>query len=133
MPISNGSPDRSSTRLAHEIGDLIIDKKGEDLVVIDVERVTSLADLIVIATGRSKRQVLAMAEEIHFFAKRSGITVVSEEGREQGWWVLVDFGDVVVHIMQDEARAYYDLERLWGDGEVVRRVSGDGEGLTTGD
>ena len=113
---------RSSAQLAHDIGDLILDKKGEDLCVIDVEKVTTLAKLIVIATGRSRRQVVSMAEEVHRFAKRKGFTIVSEEGNDQGWWLLVDFGDVIVHLMQQEAREYYNLEMLWGDGNVVRRV-----------
>ena len=85
---------RSAAKLAHDIGDLILEKLGQDLCVIDVEKVTTLSDLIVIATGRSRRQVVSMAEEVHHFAKRQGFKIISEEGLDQGWWVLIDFGDV---------------------------------------
>ncbi len=119
------TPSYSPARLAHAVGDLILDKKGENLVVIDVEKVTSLADLIVVATGTSRRHVLAMATEIHAMAKQRGLPLLGEEGFDQGWWILIDLGDVVVHIMQAEAREYYDLEAIWGDGEVVRRMGSD--------
>ena len=119
--------------LAHEIGDLIIEKKGLDLTVIEVEKVTSITDYVVIATASSARQVQSMAGDILAYAKRNEKRVLSQEGQEQGWWVLIDFGDAIVHLMQEDARQYYDLEMIWGDGDVVRRCpveDFDGTGVT---
>ncbi|MCB9833703.1 MAG: ribosome silencing factor [Planctomycetes bacterium] len=113
----------SPATLAHEIGDLILDKKGVDLQVIDIESVSTIADFLVIATGASSRQVVAIAKEIEARVKAGGGRVVNEAGMEDGWWVLLDLGDVIVHLMQDDARRYYDLENLWADGNVVRRAA----------
>ena len=118
-----GPLDISTAKLAHDIGDVILEKKGFDLIVINVEKVTTLADYLVIATGHSARQVLAMAKDTREQIKLQGIVPVSEEGMDEGWWVLMDFGDVILHIMQEDARRYYDLEALWGDGRVVRRAA----------
>ena len=120
-------PTLSPATFAHKIGDLILEKKGVDLVVMDVEKVTSLTDHIVIATASNPRQVKSMALDVLEYAKSVGKATLSREGLEQAWWVLLDFGDIVVHIMQEEARGYYDLEVLWADGEVVRRSPVDEE------
>lgn len=107
--------------LAHRIGDIILEKKGQDLVVLDIEKVTSLGDYLVLATGSNRRQVMMMAKEIQAEMKSAGKLTLGHEGMEQGWWVLLDFGEVIVHLMQQEAREFYDLEVLWADGEVIRR------------
>jgi ribosome-associated protein len=111
----------SSTVVAHKIGDIILDKKGSDLLVLGVERITSLADYLVIATGSNSRQLYAMAVEIEQAAKELGVGRCRAEGLDQGWWIVIDCGDVIVHIMQEEARRFYNLEMLWADGRVVRR------------
>jgi len=116
-------PNLSPATLAHEIGDLILEKKGVDLQVIDVEQVTTIADFLVLATGASGRQVKAIASEIREHVKSQGGKIVSDAGLDEGWWVCLDLGDVVVHLMQDDARQYYDLESFWADGQVVRRAA----------
>ncbi len=131
----------SIAQIAHRAGDIILDKKGGDLVVLDISAMpTSLADYLIIATGTSQRQVRAIAEALEFDMKTAGVGRRSSTGKEFGWWVLIDFGDVLVHVMQEDARRYYDLEALWADAPVVRRVEGaadevedapdDGEALT---
>jgi ribosome-associated protein len=78
-----------------------------------------IADYLVIATGRSRPQVKAMYDEIHARLKAAGEAHSRAEGIELGWWVLADFGDVVVHLMQPEAREYYDLDGLYADAQQV--------------
>ncbi|GAB2181006.1 hypothetical protein DLREEDagrD3_12290 [Denitratisoma sp. agr-D3] len=89
------------------------DIKGEDIEVINTTKLTSLFDRIVIATGNSNRQVKALANNVVVKVKEAGGEVVSSEGEDGGEWVLVDLGDIVVHVMQANVRAYYNLEELW--------------------
>jgi ribosome-associated protein len=113
-------------QIAHKAADIILDKKGKDLVVLDISGTSSnLADYMVIGTGTNRRQVQAMAEAINIDMKAVGVRRLSITGKDFGWWVLLDLGDVVVHVMQDDARRYYDIETLWGDAPVVRRVDGE--------
>ena len=111
----------SPATLAHRIGDAVIEKKAQDLVVIEIGKISSLADYLVIATVDNSRQLQAIARDLDEMVKKEGGHRLGDEGLDQGWWVLLDFGDVVVHLMQDEAREFYDIEALWSDGEVVRR------------
>jgi ribosome-associated protein len=113
----------SPATMAHRIGDVIIEKKGQDLVVIEIGKISSLADYLVIATIENSRQLQAIARELDEMVKKEGGSRLGDEGRDQGWWVLLDFGDVVVHLMQEDAREFYDIEALWSDGDVVRRNS----------
>ncbi len=89
------------------------DAKARDVVVIDVRGRTTITDFIVIATGTSSRHVRAVAEQVIERVKRMHGDVLGVEGQETGEWVLLDFGDAVVHVMQQEARGFYDLEQLW--------------------
>ena len=88
------------------------DSKGSDIVLFDVTAKTAMADRIVVASGTSTRQVTAMAEQLVTKLKGLGYSARAE-GKTQGDWVLVDAGDVVVHLFRPEVRAFYDLERLW--------------------
>jgi ribosome-associated protein len=117
----------SPAQVAHRAADIILEKKGSDLVVLDIQGCSDLADYMVIATGTNKRQIQAMAQEIATSLKREGIFKRSSSGEDLGRWVLLDLGDVLVHLMQEEARRYYDLEALWADGIVVRRGIEAGE------
>jgi ribosome-associated protein len=81
--------------------------------VIDLQGRSSFADQMVIATGRSSRQVTALAEQVEASLKAAGFGRVSSEGKTQGDWVLIDAGDVIVHVFRPEVRAYYNLERMW--------------------
>lgn len=90
------------------------DIKARDISVLDVRRLTSLFDTVIIASAESGRQTKALARHLQDKAKESGATVFGVEGEDSGEWVLVDLGDVVVHIMQPAVRDYYNLEELWG-------------------
>lgn len=89
------------------------DIKGRDIEVINTTKLTALFDRVVIASGDSNRQVKALARNVQDKVRESGGEVVSVEGEENGEWVLVDLGDIVVHVMQPGVRRYYNLEELW--------------------
>ena len=89
------------------------DIKGRDIEVINTAKLTSLFDRIVIASGDSNRQVRALARNVQEMVTEAGGEVISVEGEENGEWVLVDLGDIVVHVMQPAIRAHYNLEELW--------------------
>lgn len=91
------------------------DLKAQDLVILDVKEKTSVADFMVIATGASSRQVMALARNVQDLTKEHNLKFLGIEGLDTGEWVLVDLGDILVHIMQPQIREFYDLEKLWGD------------------
>lgn len=93
----------------------IDDKRGEDIVVLNMQGISLLADYFIIAEGSSERQVQAIARELKDKALENGYDVRKLEGFDSARWILVDMGDVVAHIFHKEERAYYNLERLWGD------------------
>jgi ribosome-associated protein len=97
------------------------DDKAEDLVTIDLTGRSSLTDALVVATGRSARHVASLAENLARRMKEWGYGTARIEGLPQGDWVLIDAGDVVVHIFREEVRAYYDLEGMWSVDEVNHR------------
>lgn len=109
------------------VADLVIDaasdKKGEDILVLNVSEITTIADLFVIVSGRGERQVQAIADEIVEKAKAAGRQPVGIEGYTAGRWILIDLGDVIVHTFVPEERELYRLERLWGDAPVVLRIA----------
>lgn len=98
--------------------DSLEDVKAQDINVFDTVHLTSLFDRIVIASGTSNRQTKALAASVRDKVKAAGGEVLSMEGEDTGEWVLVDLGDIIVHIMQPTIRAYYRLEEIWGDKEV---------------
>ncbi|GIW88407.1 MAG: hypothetical protein KatS3mg108_2731 [Isosphaeraceae bacterium] len=91
------------------------DNRGRDILVLDMRPVTSLVDFFVIASAASRRQALAMAAEIETDMKRRGEARLGIEGDEEGRWILIDYGDFVVHVFSEDARSYYALEEIWGD------------------
>ncbi len=107
--------------------DALEDVKAQEIVVYDTVHLTSLFDRIAIASGTSNRQTKALAASVRDKVKENGGIIVSIEGEDTGEWVLVDLGDMIVHIMQPAIRAYYRLEEIWGDKEVkfgaAKRVS----------
>lgn len=109
----------TSLELAKEAAKAIDSKKGTKIKVIKVDDVSVLADYFVIATGNSSTQVKAIADEVEFKLKEQGENVSHIEGYRSNSWILLDFVDVIVHVFSDEARNYYDLDRLWADGEEV--------------
>ncbi|MDM5249400.1 MULTISPECIES: ribosome silencing factor [unclassified Lysinibacillus] len=93
----------------------IDDKHGEDIVVLNMQGISLLADYFIIAHGNSDRQVQAIARELQEVAVKEGFEIRRVEGFDGARWVLVDLGDVVAHVFHKDERAYYNLERLWGD------------------
>jgi ribosome-associated protein len=94
-------------------------KQAEDLVALDVSGPLPLTDIFLLASGRNERNVLAIASEIEDKLIEAGTKPLRREGRTEGRWVLIDFGDLVVHVFHDEERMYYSLERLWKDCPVL--------------
>ncbi len=94
-------------------------KKATDIKVLDLREVTSFCDFFVICTGSNLRQNQAISDEILFEMKKLGELPVSIEGYDNGEWVLMDYGDYIIHIFLDHTRSYYDLERLWRHAKLV--------------
>lgn len=91
------------------------DKSGEDLVALDVSGPLPLTDVFLLVTGRNERNVQSIAGEVEDKLNEAGVKTLRREGRAEGRWVLMDFGDLVVHVFHEEDRMYYSLERLWKD------------------
>jgi ribosome-associated protein len=94
-------------------------KNAFETRVLDVGRLASFTDMFVILSGRSDRHVLAIADAVETDLKKQGLLPMGVEGRQGGTWVLLDYGSVVIHVFEKGTRAFYDLERLWSDAEVV--------------
>ncbi|MFN8542598.1 MAG: ribosome silencing factor [Candidatus Binatia bacterium] len=106
MPLAGWERALECTRAA-------LDRKAYDLVVLETGRISSVADYFVICSGRSDTQVQAIADGIEDHLRKEGVRPLAVEGRQRGQWVLLDFGDVVVHVFYVPVREFYDLERLW--------------------
>ncbi len=104
---------------AQTICDVLIDARGQDIRVLDVRKVTDFTDFMIIVSGTSSRHVLTMAEKVREKLRDLGRRTIGTEGEDTGDWVLVDCGDVVVHVMRPQTRDFYNLEKLWGDGEIA--------------
>jgi ribosome-associated protein len=100
-------------RLADTAVTALEDIKARDITVLDVRKLTSLYDTLIIASADSNRQVKALAQHVRDKLKEAGANIIGVEGQETAEWVLVDAGDLVVHVMQPAIRAYYNLEELW--------------------
>jgi ribosome-associated protein len=100
-------------KLQKLVVDALEDIKGKDIEVIDTSKLTSMFERIIIASGDSNRQVKALARNVQDKVREAGVPVLSTEGEDSGEWVLVDLGDIVVHVMQPAVRNYYNLEELW--------------------
>ncbi|GAA2991695.1 ribosome-associated protein [Microbacterium terrae] len=94
-------------------------KGGEDLVALDVSAPLPLVDIFLLVTGRSERNVAAIADEVEDQLLQAGYKRLRREGRQESRWVLLDFGDLVVHVFHEQERVYYGLERLWKDCPTV--------------
>ncbi|MEZ5729882.1 MAG: ribosome silencing factor [Burkholderiaceae bacterium] len=111
-------------KLQRTVVDALEDVKAQDIVVFNTTALTSLFDRVVIATATSNRQTRALASHVREKAKAVGGEVISSEGEDTGEWVLVDLGDIVVHIMQPAIRDYYRLEEIWGGKPVRMKIGG---------
>jgi ribosome-associated protein len=94
-------------------------KQAKDLRVLDLRGITAFADYFVLASGGNARQIQAISDEVEQQLKKAGDRALSVEGYENAEWILMDYGDYLVHIFSEKARVYYDLERLWREGKVV--------------
>ena len=102
-----------TTPLKAIVEDALDDLKAKDVTVLDVSELTDVMDVLIIATGTSNRHVKSLASNVVESSKKSGFPALGVEGLDQGEWCLVDFGDMVVHIMQQQTRDFYELEKLW--------------------
>lgn len=100
--------------MKHAVVAALEDIKAKDIAVLDVAKQTSMTDCMIIASADSNRQTRALASNVQEKLKAAGAHVLGVEGEQEGEWVLVDLGDVIVHIMQPAVRQYYNLEELWG-------------------
>ncbi len=110
-----------SNRLRQLAVDALEDLKAVDIVELDVRKLSDFTDYMIIANGRSARQVAALAENVVMKAKQAGEAPLGVEGLRGSEWVLVDLGDVVVHVMQPDVREFYQLEKLWSSREIPGR------------
>ena len=113
-------PDVTLTSLerALKCAEFALDKKGVDVKILEIAKISSIADYLVLATGMSDKQVQAIADSVRKGLKKFG-KAQDIEGVREGKWVVIDYGDVLVHIFVDELRHYYDLDRLWGDAPII--------------
>jgi len=102
--------------LRQEITRALEDAKGQDIKTLDVREVTDFTDYMIIVSGTSSRHVQTLAEKVRAHLRDLGVRAVGTEGQSTGDWVLIDFGDVVVHVMRPQVRDFYNLEKLWGSG-----------------
>ena len=117
-----------TTQLKEEICKALDSKKALDVTCVALEGLTSIADWFVIASGRSTTQVKALAENLEeIMEKQFGVAALRVEGRSGGKWVVLDYGDVIVHVFEEETRKPYSLEQLWGDGTNVAQFEESGE------
>jgi len=107
----------SIKRIIKKIIKSIEDKKGTDLKVLDVSKLTWICDYFIIASGESTIQTKVIAENILEKIKER---VISVEGLEDGKWILIDYGEIIIHIFLTETRNYYNLDKLWGDAEIIK-------------
>lgn len=111
---------RGIARLRQLIYEALEDAKGLDISVLDVRQVCDFTDYMMIASGTSTKHVQSMADKVIERLCEHDIKVLGAEGREVGDWVLLDFGDVILHLMRPQTRAFYDLEKLWSDAKRVK-------------
>ena len=109
----------SAMRTAQQAGRAAQDKKAVDLTVLDVRGLSSVTDYFLVCSGRSTTHVRTISDAIRQDLKAGGIRPLHTEGRPESGWVLLDYGDVLVHVFLEGTRAYYGLERLWGDAPSV--------------
>ncbi len=109
-----------------EIKDLVVsllqEKKAVDITVIDVENQSSVTDFFVIATGRSTTQVKSLVDFLDEKGEEKGLTAYRRDGVREARWVVLDYGSVIVHVFNDATRDFYNLEKLWGNGENIERI-----------
>ena len=112
-----------SKKMARITIDALEDKKAINLKVLDIKKISSLADYFIIASGSNRSQVQAMADSVDECMSKAGYEPKHKEGYRTANWILLDYGDIVVHIFDEENRLFYDLERIWRDGQEIEADS----------
>ncbi|CDG35908.1 MAG TPA: ribosome silencing factor [Acetivibrio thermocellus] len=110
-----------SRELAEKIVSILEEKKAKDLNIIDIREISILADYFVICSGTSTTHIKTLADEVEEKMLEAGIELLHKEGYNSARWILLDYGEVVVHIFHEEDRQFYNLERLWADGVMKHR------------
>ena len=113
--------------LRNIIVEALEEKKGRDVVTMDVAAISDVTDYMIVVSGTSNRHVKALVDEVVEAAANAGVVPLGVEGRDTNEWVLVDMGDALVHVMQTETRDFYDLERLWSELPADGRPSRAGD------
>lgn len=108
-----------SKEMARIAWNALSDKKGEDIKIINITGISVLADYFIIANGNSDSQVNALVDNVEEELHKAGYPLRQREGQASGSWVLLDFGDIIVHVFDKENRLFYDLERIWKDGKDI--------------
>ncbi|MCI9236982.1 MAG: ribosome silencing factor [Dorea sp.] len=108
-----------SMNMAKIAAHALAEKKGEDITVIDISNISVIADYFVITHGTSDSQVSALVDHVEEKLAESGYHLKQQEGNSSGTWVLMDYGDIIIHIFDKESRSFYNLERIWCDGREV--------------
>lgn len=106
-------------KMARIAFDALDEKKGEDIKVIDISSISVIADYFIIVNGNSSSQVSALVDHVEDKMQEAGYVLKQREGHGLGTWVLLDFGDVIIHVFDKENRSFYNLERIWNDGREV--------------
>ncbi len=109
----------TSRKMAQMAVEALSDKKGDDIRVIDISDISTLADYFIIAAGSNRNQVQALSDNVQEKLGRAGYMTKNVEGYDTANWILLDFGDIIVHIFDSENRLFYDLERIWRDGKQI--------------
>ncbi|VAV97985.1 Ribosomal silencing factor RsfA [hydrothermal vent metagenome] len=118
--VNNISAHRDSIEAAQVAAAAVLNKKGLDVAMLDMSELMPVTDMFLVATGTSSRHVKTLAGEIELQLKdRLDYRPVRREGLDAARWVLLDYGDIVIHIFDEETRAYYNLERLWADAPII--------------
>ena len=109
----------TSKEMAKTAYQALSDKKAEDIQIIDISGISVLADYFVIANGTNQNQIEAMRDAVNGARYKAGVPVRQIEGNRSSSWLLMDYGDIIVHVFSKEDRLFYDLERIWGDGKFI--------------
>lgn len=108
-----------SKKLAKTAFNALDEKKGMDITIIDISQISVLADYFIIAGGNNENQVKALADNVEGELAKEGISPKHTEGYNNANWILMDFGDIIVHVFNQDDRLFYDLERIWRDGKII--------------
>ena len=113
--------DSTAKAMAKIAYDALEDKKAVDITIIDISEVSVVADYFIIASGTNRNQVQALADNVEEQLGKAGYTMKQAEGYRTGNWILLDYGDIIIHVFDSENRLFYDLERIWRDGKTITK------------